>query len=80
MLLSLAAPRYARAEISVRRGLLSMLHFTNPTPPLRNSGERGQRDEIITIHGNDSICIWDVYAPAYEKTRSLDGAGRPAGD
>jgi hypothetical protein len=38
MLLSVAAPKHVRAEISVRRGLLSMLHFTNPTPATRNSG------------------------------------------
>ncbi|KAM5510141.1 hypothetical protein FOXYSP1_10241 [Fusarium oxysporum f. sp. phaseoli] len=32
------------------------------------------------IHVNDSIGIWDLYAPAYERIRCLDGAGRPVGD
>ncbi|KAH7168227.1 hypothetical protein DER46DRAFT_215175 [Fusarium sp. MPI-SDFR-AT-0072] len=77
MLLSVAAPKYVRAETSVRCGCFSTLHFTNPTPPAQNSGGR---EEIIMIHVNDSIGIWDLYAPAYERIRYLDGAGRPAGD
>ncbi|KAK2127679.1 hypothetical protein NOF04DRAFT_1398009 [Fusarium oxysporum II5] len=32
------------------------------------------------IHVNDSIGIWDRYAPACERIRYLDGAGRLAGD